>query len=160
MHRYAIGLGSNRGNGRCHDPRRLLVAALDRLAADVTLAAVSPIVATAALGPSRRRFANAAVLIETPLDPPRLLALLKRLERSFGRRRGLRWGARPLDLDILLWSGGRWQSAALSVPHPALAHRAFVLGPLGTIARDWRLPKSPLRIGHLEARLTRAGRRA
>lgn len=156
MQRYAIGLGSNRGFGRWHDPRRLLAVALDRLAEEVRLVAASPIVATAALGPSRRRFANGAALIETPLDPPRLLALLKRIERAFGRRRGLRWGARPLDLDILLWSGGRWRSSTLAIPHRELVHRAFVLDPLTMIADDWRLPGSMMRVRHLKARLTRA----
>lgn len=160
MQRYAIGLGSNRGFGRCHDPRQVLAAALDRLAKEVRLVAISPIVATAALGPSRRHFANGAALIETPLDPPSVLALLKQIERAFGRRRGMRWGARPLDLDLLLWSGGRWQSAALAIPHRELEYRAFVLDPLKVIAGDWRLPGSSLRVRHLAARLTRGGRPA
>jgi 2-amino-4-hydroxy-6-hydroxymethyldihydropteridine diphosphokinase len=152
---YAIGLGSNRGHGRLHQPRRLIAATIMRLGQEFELVAASPILDTAPLGPSTRRFANAAVLIATPLDPPALLGRLQRIERDFGRRRGRRGGARPLDLDLLLWSGGGWRSRRLALPHPALAERRFVLDPLGAIARDWRLPGGALRIRHLKARLTR-----
>lgn len=148
MHRYAIALGSNRHHGRHGAPARVLAAALAALAAaGVRVEAVSPTLATPALGPAGRSFANAAALIATALDPPALLALLKRVERGFGRRRGRRWGPRVLDLDILLWSGGRWPMrharpapGALGVPHAGLAVRAFVLAPLVTIASGWRTP--------------------
>ena len=96
--------------------------------------ASSSIIGTAPLGPSLRRFANAAVLIETPLAPPHLLKQLKHTERAFGRRRGRRWGARVLDLDILLWSGGRWSSPDLIIPHQQLLQRSVALGPLARIA--------------------------
>ena len=102
--------------------------------------AASPIVQTAPLGPSSRRFANAAILIETPLAPPAMLAELKRIERDFGRRRGRRWGERVLDLDILLWSGGRWSSPDLIIPHQQLLQRSFALDPLARIAPGWRIP--------------------
>jgi 2-amino-4-hydroxy-6-hydroxymethyldihydropteridine diphosphokinase len=61
------------------------------------------------------------------------------MEREFGRRRGRRWGTRVLDLDIIDWSGGRWRSRALNVPHPQAARRAFVIDPLASIAPGWRL---------------------
>jgi 2-amino-4-hydroxy-6-hydroxymethyldihydropteridine diphosphokinase len=136
MHFYAIGLGSNRRHGRHGRPADVLAAAMDRLKP----VAASSIVQTAPLGPSSRRFANAAILIETPLAPPAMLAELKRIERDFGRRRGRRWGERVLDLDILLWSGGRWSSPGLVIPHRQLLKRRFALDPLAAIAPSWRIP--------------------
>ncbi|AXJ95433.1 MULTISPECIES: 2-amino-4-hydroxy-6-hydroxymethyldihydropteridine diphosphokinase [unclassified Sphingomonas] len=146
---YAIGLGSNR-RGRHGGPAAEVRAALAALG-DVI--AASPIVATPPLGPSIRRFANAAALIESAETPPHLLARLKRIEAAFGRRRGRRWGARVIDLDILLWSGGRWRDARLTVPHVALAQRAFVIVPLVRIAPGWRDPVSGRTIRQLAARI-------
>ena len=157
MHVYAIALGSNRRHDRHGSPRHVLLAAIGALSAHGTITAQSPIIATSALGPAGRGFANAALLMETLLDPPALLHHLKRIERAFGRRRGRRWGARVLDLDILLWSGGAWtgRAPALLIPHPHLARRRFVLDPLVTIARDWRIPATALHVRHAHARLTR-----
>ena len=154
-HIYAVALGSNRRHGRHGPPERVLDAALAALAGTgVVVRARSRVHRTAPLGPAGRSFANAAAVIETPLDPPALLAALKRIERRFGRRRGRRWGARVLDLDILLWSGGAWRSRALTVPHRALARRRFVLDPLAGIAPRWALP-SGATVRQLHARLTR-----
>jgi 2-amino-4-hydroxy-6-hydroxymethyldihydropteridine diphosphokinase len=105
------------------------------------------------MGPSDRDFANAAVLVESDLPPPVLLALLQRIERSFGRRRYRRWGARVLDLDILLWSGGGWASRQLTVPHPGLALRDFALGPAAEIAPEWRHPGRNRTLRQLAAQL-------
>lgn len=146
---YAIALGSNR-RGRHGGPVAEVRAAIAALEGVV---AVSPIIASAPLGPSIRRFANAAVLLESALEPPELLARLKAIERAFGRRRGARWGARVIDLDIVLWSGGSWGTAALTVPHIAFRDRGFVLDPLRTIAPDWRDPVTGLSIRQLHARL-------
>ena len=150
MHLYAIGLGSNRRHGRYGRPAEVLEAAMDRLQPE----AASVIVHTDPIGPSSRRFANAAILIQTPLAPPDLLARLKAIEREFGRRRGRRWGERVLDLDILLWSGGRWSTRHLTIPHPGLAQRAFALAPLAKIAPDWPIP-SLSTVRRQLARLTR-----
>ncbi len=118
--------------------------------------AISPIIASAPLGPSRRRYANAAARIATPLAPLVLLALLQTLETRFGRvRRGQRWGARTLDLDIVLWSGGSWRSKTLTVPHPRFRERLFVLTPAAAVAADWHDPAGTCTIRHLHARLTR-----
>ncbi len=133
---YAIGIGSNR-RGRHGTPAAEVRAAIAALG-DVI--ATSPIVATPPLGPSIRRFANAAALIGSDEAPPVLLARLKRIEARFGRRRGQRWGARVIDLDILLWSRGSWADRRLTIPHVGLASRAFVLTPLVRIAPDWREP--------------------
>ena len=150
MHHYLIALGSNR-RGRHGGPADEVRAA----AAAIGASALSPVIASAALGPSSRRFANAAALIETAEDPPALLARLKAVERAFGRRAGRRWGARVIDLDIVLWSGGVWRTAGLSVPHRAFRERAFVLEPLARIAPTWRDPCTSLSIRQLHARLTR-----
>ena len=120
-----------------------------------TVRAVSAVHLTPALGPAGRSFANSAVLLASPSSPADLLAALKRIERAFGRRGGKRWGARVLDLDIILWSGGSVRRRALAVPHPALAGRAFVLAPLAEVAPDWPGPASGRRVRHLLARLTR-----
>ena len=153
---YAIALGSNRRHGRYGAPSRVLDAALRRLKRKgVVPVAVSPTLTTPPLGPARRQFANAAALVRTDLDPPALLALLKRIERRFGRRSGGRWMDRVLDLDIVLWSEGVWHSPGLSIPHPLWRERNFVLAPLLTVAGDWRDPITGLRVRHLHARLQR-----
>lgn len=153
---YAIGLGSNRYRGR--SPRATVEAAIEALTgtADVALVARSPIVDTAPLGPGSRRYANAAILIETALSPSELLQATQALERSFGRRRTRRWGDRILDLDILLWSGGCWGDAGLVIPHPEFRQRSFALGPLVAIAPAWIDPVTSLSIRQLETRQNRA----
>ncbi len=154
---YLIALGSNQRHPRHGPPPQVLRAALAAMAgAGLVVEAISPIIASAPIGPSRRRYANAAARIATPLDPPALLALLQSLETRFGRvRRGQRWGARTLDLDIVLWSGGPWHCKTLTVPHPCFRTRPFVLGPAATVTPDWRDPSGTCTIRHLHARLTR-----
>ena len=109
-HRYLIALGSNQRHGRHGAPRRVLAAALAQLGAEgVRVLAAAPAIETAPIGPSIRRYANTAALSETALEPEALLALIKRIERKFGRRHGgQRWRARVLDLDVVLWSGGAY----------------------------------------------------
>lgn len=151
-HVYVIALGSNRRHGRFGAPEAVIAAALAQLDGVV---AASRVVRSRPVGPSRRRYANAAAVIETMLDPPALLARLKAVETGFGRRRGQRWGARVIDLDIILWSGGLWVSPGLVIPHPAFRARPFVLDPAAAIAPRWRDPVSGLSIGQLRTRLTR-----
>lgn len=124
-------------------------------AAGLRIIAAAPIITSAPLGPSRRHYANGAVLVESTLAPDALLDILQGLERAFGRRRrGARWQARVLDLDIVLWDGGWWGSPALTIPHPLFRERAFVLGPAARIAPDWGDPLSGLTLRQLNARLT------
>ena len=160
MYRYAIALGSNRRHGRHGRPEAIVRAAATLLGKDMALLALSPVFATRAVGDRGRTFANAAATIETTLAPPALLAHLKQMERAFGRWRGKRWGPRVLDLDVLLWSEGRWRSCRprLVVPHPLLAERRFVLDPLVTVAPEWTLPRGFLNVRHARARLTAARR--
>jgi 2-amino-4-hydroxy-6-hydroxymethyldihydropteridine diphosphokinase len=155
-HRYLIALGSNVRHVRFGPPRRVLAAALARLEAEgVRVLAAAPVVETEPVGPSIRRYANSAAVIETALEPEPLLALLKRIERDFGRRAsGQRWRARVLDLDVILWSGGPWASPALTIPHPLFRTRAFVLDPALAVASDWRDPLTGATVRQLHARLT------
>lgn len=133
---YAIAIGSNRRT-RHGSPAATLEAAIRTLGGVVRR---SPILTTAPIGPSSRIFANAVVLIESGEAPPALLLRLKAIERDFGRRRGQRWSARPIDLDIILWSGGVWADATLTIPHRLYRERDFVLRPLLTVAPHWRDP--------------------
>jgi 2-amino-4-hydroxy-6-hydroxymethyldihydropteridine diphosphokinase len=153
-HLYAIAIGSNRPHGRHGRPVGVVEAAIARLDADFGLFDASPIILNAAHGGAGRDFANAVALVESDLEPSVMLLRLKAIEREFGRRRGRRWGPRVLDLDIALWSGGKWRSRRLTVPHPQLAKRSFVLGPLAAIAPGWRVGSSSVR--HLAQRLARA----
>ena len=154
--RYLIALGSNVRHPRHGPPRAVLQAALHALdRAGLQVEAASRIVETAPLGPSRRRYANAAAIVRTDLEPEAMLRELQRIEHALGRRRtGQRWGARVLDLDIVLWSGGCWSSPGLTVPHALFRERSFVLGPALPIAGQWRDPVSNLTLRQLAARLT------
>ena len=135
----------------------MLRAAASALADVARVEAVSPIVSSAPLGPSRRRYANAAAVVSTELAPEDLLDALHRIEHAFGRRRlGEDWRARVLDLDIVLWSGGAWASDRLVIPHREFRTRAFVLDPARAIASDWRDSVTGQTIRQLHARLNRA----
>jgi 2-amino-4-hydroxy-6-hydroxymethyldihydropteridine diphosphokinase len=158
--RYLIALGSNVPHPRHGPPPKVLRAALVALGmCGLPVIAAAPIVASAPLGPSRRRYANTAAVIETRLPPLALLDRLQAIEAAFGRnRRGQRWRARTLDLDIVLWTGGAFDHARLTVPHRAYTQRAFVLGPATRVAADWRDPATCLCVKHAHARLTRRAR--
>lgn len=150
---YVIALGSNR-RGRHGMPADEVRAALAALAASGgTVVMTSPMIATAPLGPARRRFVNAAALVESDDTPPEMLARLKAIEMAFGRRRGQRWTDRVIDLDIILWLGGAWASDGLTVPHPEFRGRDFVLRPLVAIVPDWRDPVTGLTVRQLAGRL-------
>ncbi len=157
-HRYLIALGSNVRHARYGGPREVLAAAIEALGgAGLTIEALSPTLTSAPLGPSRRRYANAAAIVATEREPEALLEVLQAIERAFGRRpRGARWRARVLDLDIVLWSGGPWASERLIIPHPEFRRRTFVLTPASAIAPHWRDAVTGRTVRHLTARLTRA----
>jgi 2-amino-4-hydroxy-6-hydroxymethyldihydropteridine diphosphokinase len=153
-HLYAIAIGSNRPHGRHGRPAGVVEAAIARLDEEFGLFDASPIILNPAHGGAGRDFANAVALVESRLDPPAILRCLKALEREFGRRAGKRWGPRVLDLDLVLWSGGKFRSRRLTVPHPQLPRRSFVLQPLAAIAPGWRI--GALSVRHLAAQLARA----
>lgn len=121
-----------------------------------TVLAMAPIIDSAPVGPSQRRYANGALVLESGLYPEELLIALQQLERDLGRtKRGQRWRARVIDLDIVLWSGGPYVAPGLVIPHILFRTRDFVLGPAAHIAPGWRDPVTGLRLAHLHARLTR-----
>jgi 2-amino-4-hydroxy-6-hydroxymethyldihydropteridine diphosphokinase len=101
------------------------------------------------------RFLNAAAELETALPPLGVLDALQSAEAAAGRVRGLRWGPRPLDLDLLLYEGQRIETERLTVPHPPLWYRRFVLDPLTDIAPDVRHPVFGVTIAELRSRLLR-----
>jgi len=154
---YVIALGSNVRHARFGGPERVLQAAVAALAqAGVAVVAMAPVIRSAPLGPSLRRYANGAVLVRCDLGPVAMLALLKNIEREFGRRGGKRWGSRVLDLDIVLWGGGEWRSSGLCVPHAAFRVRDFVLRPMAALVPNWRDPRTGFTIKQLHSRLTRS----
>ena len=108
-------------------------------------------------------YINAVVTLETALSPEALLKALQALEESQGRERlGIRWGARIIDLDILLYGNKVIQTKTLSIPHPQLKIREFVLYPLAEIAKDLILPTgepvSTLRVQCFEKGITQLTR--
>jgi 2-amino-4-hydroxy-6-hydroxymethyldihydropteridine diphosphokinase len=153
-HLYVIAIGSNRPHGRFGRPPQVVEQAIARLDRDFGLFDASPILLNKAHGGAGRDFANTVALVESELEPIAMLRQLKAIEREFGRRRGRRWGPRVLDLDIVDWSGGKWRSRALTIPHPAASRRAFVIEPLAVIAPAWQL-QPPVTARHLAHRLAR-----
>jgi 2-amino-4-hydroxy-6-hydroxymethyldihydropteridine diphosphokinase len=132
-----VGLGANLG-----DARATLQAALTALAAlpHSTLRAASSVYRSAPIDSSGPDYLNAVVWLETRLDPKALLAELQRIEQAHGRERPYRNAPRTLDLDLLLYGEQRIDTTALTVPHPRLHERAFVVRPLAEIAPDRVVP--------------------
>ncbi|HEY8607476.1 MAG TPA: 2-amino-4-hydroxy-6-hydroxymethyldihydropteridine diphosphokinase [Noviherbaspirillum sp.] len=122
-----IGVGANLGN-----PAVTVKQAVERLAIlpDTTLSASSSLFRTAPVDAGGGDYVNAVARIETGLAPAALLASLQQIERDFGRERSFRNAPRTLDLDILLYGGQKLADADLTVPHPRMHERAFVLIPL------------------------------
>jgi 2-amino-4-hydroxy-6-hydroxymethyldihydropteridine diphosphokinase len=126
-----VGLGANLG-----DARRALqdaLAALGRLP-DTTLARASRLYGSAPVDSSGPDYVNAVAQLETRLAAPELLAHLQALEQDAGRERPYRNAPRTLDLDLLLFGDARIDSPVLTVPHPRMRERAFVLLPLQELA--------------------------
>ena len=155
-HTYLVALGSNMRHPRLGPPRQVIAAAMDLVDGALgEVAARSAIIDSRPVGPSERRYANAALVLESGLAPMELLESLQELERQLGRRRrGQRWRSRVIDLDIVLWSGGIMAAPGLVIPHPLFRERDFVLGPAASIAPGWRDPVSAQTLRHVHARLT------
>ena len=129
-----IALGSN-----LQDPLSQLQRAVIALRAlpDAQFQRISSIYRSAAVGPGTQPdYLNAVALLTTTLPPIALLEALQQIEQAQGRTRSERWGPRTLDLDILLYGDQRIDSARLTVPHPALGQRNFVLYPLAEICQS------------------------
>lgn len=128
-------LGANLGN-RAAALRRA-VAGLDALEGCRVLKS-SRLYETAPVGPSDKPYLNQAVALRTERTAMGLLIEAKRLEALAGRRPGIRWGARALDVDLIAVGRERLRTAWLAVPHPATAARAFALAPLRDVAPGFR----------------------
>lgn len=149
-----VALGGNRCHGRHGRPEQVLRAAIAELGErGLRIERVSRIRSTAPLGPSSRRYANAALKARWNGSAADLLAMLKRLESEFGRRRGRRWGARVLDCDLVAFGRQQLRQPALEVPHPRLHQRDFVLQPLLEVSPGWRHPRRNQTVRHMLARL-------
>jgi 2-amino-4-hydroxy-6-hydroxymethyldihydropteridine diphosphokinase len=141
-----IGLGSNLGRsieGQVKNSRAQLDQALDTLSSHdhISLNKLSNFYQTPAIGPgSQPDYINAVALLETQLEPLQLLDALQAIENHQGRVRTVRWGARTLDLDILLYDELVEDSERLCLPHPRMHERGFVLAPLSDIAPGLCLP--------------------
>jgi len=147
--RYWVGLGANLG-----DRRAAIEAAIARLEGVGVVEAVSHPYETAPREVlDQPTFLNAAARVESPLGPRELLRELKEIERDLGRDpRGVRFGPRAIDCDLLLWEGGEWHDDHLEIPHPRLAERRFALLPLLDIDPGLTLPDGR-RLAELEAAL-------
>lgn len=128
-------LGANLGDRAAALARA--VAALGALD-DCRLLKASRVYETAPVGPSDKAYLNQAVALRTTRTAMGLLIEAKRLEAAEGRRPGIRWGARALDVDLLALGRERVRTSWLSVPHPATAGRAFALAPLCDIAPSFK----------------------
>ena len=122
-----LGLGSNVGDRRAH-----LQAAVDALARDLAIHASSAAYDTDPVGEilDQPAFLNACLRVETTLEPEALLAACKAVERELGRAGGLRHGPRAIDVDVLLLGDLQHASEHLTLPHPQVLFRRFVLVPL------------------------------
>ncbi len=134
-----IGLGSNLEN-----PKSQLLSARAELSAysDIVESGFSSLYQSPPMGPKNQPdFVNAVMAVGTELSSEQLLDRLQKLEREHGRVRRERWGARTLDLDLLLYGDFRIDlPGRLHVPHPGIAERAFVLFPLHELAPDLVIP--------------------
>ena len=139
MPRAYVGLGSNLG-----DRERMIWGAVHMLtfSPEVEVAAVSSLRETAPVGLlDQPAFLNAAAAVDTDLDPHALLELLLTVERELGRTRdGPRFGPRTIDLDLLLYGDEIVDEPGLTVPHPRLHERVFVLEPLAELDPDLVVP--------------------
>ena len=126
-----VGLGANLG-----DPQAMLRWALDALAhtPGVRLVQASSLYRSAPVDASGPDFVNAVAKIATTLNAMALLQALQRIEDAAGRERPYRNAPRTLDLDLLLYGDGRIDSPTLTVPHPRMRERAFVLLPMQEVA--------------------------
>lgn len=136
--RVYIGLGSN-----LEQPQQQILTAINdiNVIAGVSLVAQSSLYHSPPMGPQDQPdYINAVVAVETEFAPLELLDALQHIEQSHGRVRKRHWGERTLDLDILLVDDRVINEPRLTVPHPGIAERAFVVYPLAEIAPDLTIP--------------------
>jgi len=136
--RIYLGLGSNLG-----DRMGSLTLAVERLSQKLTISEISSVYETEPLGYKEQPlFLNAVVSAVTELGPFELLRFIKQIESDLGRKRGFRNAPRPIDIDILFYGDLVTHTHELTIPHPGVAERAFVLVPLVEIAPEFVHPLS------------------
>jgi len=153
--RAYIGLGSNMG-----EREKYLARAVDALGATpgVEVVKVSSFYETEPVGyTDQPMFVNAAVAVDTTLSPVELLRETQRIENALGRVRSIRWGPRTIDIDILLYGDEVVNTKELTVPHPLMHERGFVLAPLAEVAPDAVHPVLRLTVRELLEELEKAG---
>ena len=148
MKRVYLGLGSNLG-----DREQNIRTAIQHLnAAQVTVDKLSPIYETEPEGVQEQGlFLNAVVEVSTEMRPLQLLQVINKIEALMKRTRTIRNGPRVIDIDILFYQSAVVQSPELTIPHPRLYQRRFVLAPLADLAPNWRDPVSKKTITELLA---------
>ena len=135
LKRAYVAIGSNLGDSRAVIAQA--VAGIGRLG---SIALRSSLYRTPPLGPPQPWYLNAAVAVDSRLEPETFLVALKQLEKDLGRGPTERWGPRLIDLDLLLVDGVRVETDRLTLPHPEMHSRSFVLVPLAEIAPDLTHP--------------------
>lgn len=144
--RYAVAVGSNLGDRRAiiDDAARLLDAGgVGRIVTRSDLIETAPVGGPGGQG----AFLNGVWIVVSTFGPHQVLAELQRIELACGRVRTVHWGPRTLDLDLLLREDGlAVSSAVLTLPHPRIAERPFVLVPLKQVAAEWPVPGTGSRV--------------
>jgi len=140
--RAFVGLGSNLDDPRAQLARARIALETEHYLSDLVLSPIyrSPALTGTGVPRGQPDYLNAVAGFTTSLTPAALLALLQRIEDAQGRERGVRWAARTLDLDLLLYGDRIVAAPGLLVPHPRLPERAFVLQPLWDLAPELRVP--------------------
>ena len=150
--RVFIGVGSNEGDRLAHISNAITgLGAVD----GVHVVQMAPIIETEPMGgPPQGLYLNTAVELDTVLVPRELLSALKMIEQQLGRTPASeRWGPRPIDLDILLYDEVVLNEPALTIPHPRMHQRCFVLEPLAQLAPEVVHPTLRLTVSELLAQL-------
>lgn len=153
-----VAFGANLGS-----PEQTYGVLIERLRGDEAIQSVraSRLLATEPVGgpPGQPRYLNAALRIETNESPEALLALLHRYEAEMGRVRNERWGPRAIDLDLLLYDDAMIETTRLTLPHPRMHYRRFVLAPAAEVAAEQVHPVFGLTVGALLANIDARPRR-
>ncbi|WP_293329659.1 2-amino-4-hydroxy-6-hydroxymethyldihydropteridine diphosphokinase [Microcoleus sp. CAWBG58] len=142
----AIALGSNLGDSLA--TLKSAIATLNHTPG-IAVKSHSSWYQTAPVGPPQPDYINACAILEVTLQPQQLLTTLLEIEKKFNRIRREKWGPRTLDLDLLLYDDLILETPTLTLPHPRMTQRAFVLVPLVEIAPDWVHPVTKSAIGQI-----------